>query len=92
MNMHTFLVGFDPKPRLGSLDLLSGIGPQEVQSNLFGAATGPTQITGAGEKVGKVEPPMLDLCVMNPPFTRSVGGTYFLGTFRRSSGQSCKTV
>lgn len=79
MNFHTFMVGFDPKPRLGSLDLLSGIGAQETQSNLFGAATGPTQITGAGEIVKAVEPPKLDLCVMNPPFTRSVGGNLLFG-------------
>lgn len=64
--------------RLGSLDFISGR-RLEVQSDLQGAVSGPGRITGEGEVSELVELPDLDLCVMNPPFTRSVGGNLLFG-------------
>jgi len=60
---------------LGTLDLLE---EKAVGGTLFGQAE---QVTGRGRK-GKVMVtiPDLDLCVMNPPFTRSVGGNLLFGS------------
>ena len=60
---------------LGTLDLLE---EKVVGGTLFGQAE---QVTGRGKK-GKVmvSIPDLDLCVMNPPFTRSVGGNLLFGS------------
>jgi hypothetical protein len=83
MNLRTMTLGFDPNPRLGSLDFLGG--PQaEVQADLFGGTGGPEQVTGAGTRTAEVTIPDLDLCVMNPPFTRSVGGNLLFGNLPRA--------
>ena len=60
---------------LGTLDLLE---ERAVGGTLFGLSE---QITGKGRKRGlSVGIPDLDLCVMNPPFTRSVGGNLLFGS------------
>ena len=66
--------------RLGSIEFLQS--PDVVQVvDLFGAATLVEQTTGkATEEVLKVTLPDLDLCVMNPPFVRSVGGNLLFGS------------
>jgi hypothetical protein len=66
---------------LGSLELMSG----ETQAQLWGM----TEIkqVGADEaaELADVPPPELDLIVMNPPFTRSVGGSKLLGSLEDAS-------
>jgi len=79
MHLYTLPLSGSRPVRLGSLDFLSRrhLG---VQADLFGAATGPGRMTGDGEVQEGVEVPPLDLCVMNPPFTRSVGGNLLFGS------------
>ncbi len=58
---------------LGSLEFLQG----EAKVTLYSQ---PQQVTGRGAlptAVVRIDP--LDLCVMNPPFTRSVGGNLLFG-------------
>lgn len=63
---------------LGSLDFIEAK-RKPVQADLLGSTTGPGRVTGSGEIVDRVSVPQLDLCVMNPPFTRSVGGNLLFG-------------
>lgn len=63
---------------LGSLELLHGR-KVAIQADLYGAVTAPTRMTGKGDVAEMLEVPSLDLCVMNPPFTRSVGGNLLFG-------------
>jgi hypothetical protein len=78
MNLRTMPLHAHPQPRLGSLDFIHGR-EAEAEADLFGAVAGPAAVTGAGDRTDRVEIPMLDLCVMNPPFTRSVGGNLLFG-------------
>jgi len=78
MNLYVLSLG-GISSRLGSLDFL----PDRViplQTDLFGALSGPSQVTGQGDVSVSVRIPELDLCVMNPPFTRSVGGNLLFGS------------
>jgi len=77
MNLYTLPIG-GPKDRLGSVELLTGRNVA-VQADLFGAATAPARLTAMGELHDKIDVPQLNLCVMNPPFTRSVGGNLLFG-------------
>ncbi len=66
--------------RLGSLEFLAGRQPS-IQMDLFGSMPGVQQATGDGdEQLFSAPLPDLDLCVMNPPFTRSVGGNLLFGS------------
>ena len=68
--------------RLGSIEFLEDRHVSEY-TDLFGAVkqTEAEQVTGAGsEKLKDVTVPPLDLCIMNPPFTRSVGGNLLFGS------------
>jgi hypothetical protein len=77
MDLMTLPIG-GPKDKLGSLELLTGRNVA-VQADLFGPATAPARLTGMGEVRDKIDVPPLNLCVMNPPFTRSVGGNLLFG-------------
>jgi hypothetical protein len=77
MNLMTLPIG-GPNDKLGSLELLTGRNVS-VQADLFGPASAPAKLTGMGEVHDKIDFPQLDLCVMNPPFTRSVGGNLLFG-------------
>ena len=66
--------------RLGSLDFLSDR-KIPIQTDLFGSSSSGSQVTGEGDKSLTVEIPKLDLCIMNPPFTRSVGGNLLFGSY-----------
>ena len=88
MNLYVMDYGAeDGKAALGSLDFLLG---DEVPVQL---ALSPTQTQGAervsGEGPQGVEAgvtaklPELDLAIMNPPFTRSVGGNLLFGSLPR---------
>jgi len=59
--------------RLGSLELLTGKGTTGM---LFGV---PERVGNSREPIMGL--PDLDLCIMNPPFTRSVGGNLLFGNF-----------
>jgi hypothetical protein len=65
--------------RLGSIDLLKKR-TITVQSDLFGGIQGPERVTGKGDFNENLSLRSLDLCVMNPPFTRSVGGNLLFGS------------
>ena len=66
--------------RLGSIEFLDDQQVTDIQ-DLFGATTAAKQLTGKGhELLTHATIPLLDLCIMNPPFTRSVGGNLLFGS------------
>ncbi len=91
MKLHVMPLGVDgEKTSLGSLDFL---GEDEVavqfslqldNSGTGGVFRGPTRVAGSGERgVAQGETarlPQLNLAIMNPPFTRSVGGNLLFGS------------
>ncbi len=75
---------------LGSLEFLKG---KDIRiRDLFGARVEAKQVGGKKDiELMDVNIPLLDLCVMNPPFTRSVIGNLLFGSFpekERSKMQS----
>jgi hypothetical protein len=79
MNLFSLRLG-GPKHSLGSIEFLKD---RYVTMNLdlFGSGTKTHQVTGKAMKgVSSASVPDLDLCVMNPPFTRSVGGNLLFGS------------
>ncbi|MEW5718356.1 MAG: hypothetical protein AB1817_07020, partial [Chloroflexota bacterium] len=78
MNLHSLPLG-GTDHRLGSIEFLEG-GMVQMPLDLFGSAR-MTRVTGKGdEQLPSAALPQLDLCVMNPPFTRSVGGNLLFGS------------
>lgn len=69
----------DSPIRLGSLELLTDH-EISVQADLSGSITGPDRMTHTERVPRAIRVPELDLCVMNPPFTRSVGGNLLFGS------------
>lgn len=66
-----------PAGRLGSLEFLAG----EAQGALWGDQLGAAVALGDPEEhLDRVLLPELDAVIMNPPFTRSVGGSQLLGS------------
>lgn len=66
---------------LGSIELLQPTTKRLPFNDLFGAVDSTQQITGTNmESIEGIPYPMLDLCVMNPPFVRSVGGNLLFGS------------
>ncbi len=66
--------------RLGSIEFLKDF-QVPISADLFGGSMAPGQVTGAGDvrrQYAHIRD--LDLCVMNPPFTRSVGGNLLFGS------------
>ncbi len=82
MNLHCVPLGeyANREIRLGSVDYLQS-GALQTQLDLMGGGGAEAQtVTGAG-LIGTIAPlPELDICVMNPPFTRSVGGNLLFGS------------
>ncbi len=79
MNLFSLPLG-GPGHRLGSLEFLARR-QQSMQMDLFGAMAETRQTSGGGDADLPFAPlPDLDLCVMNPPFTRSVGGNLLFGS------------
>ena len=79
-NMHLYalpLGGVAPKQFLGSIDFAMGR-TLNVQKTLIGASIGPEEATTARKK--EITVPLLNLCTMNPPFTRSVYNNLLFGT------------
>jgi hypothetical protein len=91
MNMFVMPMGVDSdKKRLGSLDFIER---SQVMTQL---TLDNTQLevrkTGiAGESLAKADVPTLDLCVMNPPFTRSVGGNLLFGSLPKDEREKLQT-
>jgi hypothetical protein len=77
----TFLGG--PPKLLGSLDMRPD-GKLPNQTLLLGTEAAAEQVTLEGEKAAQIVVPELDLAVMNPPFTRSVGGNLLFGSLAKS--------
>jgi hypothetical protein len=79
-------LGVDATPRLGSLDFLASerletqLSLDESQSEIIKVGVASSRATGA-------EVPKLDLCVMNPPFVRSVGGNLLFGSLPDERGR-----
>jgi len=68
------------QPRLGSIEFL-GRSDLPVEVDVFsGASQKITRVAGAGDETSGTQLPKLDLCCMNPPFTRSVGGNLLFGS------------
>jgi hypothetical protein len=74
MNLFSLPLGGD---YLGSIDFLRG--RAVYPKDLFGALVKANQVNAHGEETVRVSLPDLHLCVMNPPFTRSVGGNLLFG-------------
>ncbi len=75
-----------PYNRLGSIDFFINR-KISIKEDLFGFDEEElNQVTGKGDKQRKyISLPKLDLCVMNPPFTRSVGGNLLFGSIEDKS-------
>ena len=79
MNLWSIPMG-GPLISLGSIDFVKGKNVY-VRRDLFGAVRQGKKLSGKGEKEFEyAHLPDLDLCVMNPPFTRSVGGNLLFGS------------
>lgn len=74
------------KNSLGSLEFLER---DLATATLFGMSDElPEQVVGKGKLAkGSAKIPDLDLCVMNPPFTRSVGGNLLFGNLPEKERQ-----
>ena len=86
MNLYVMPLGLDGgTPRLGSLDFIgtnavwTQITLDQSQTEIVRAGADQTQATSA-------RVPELDLCVMNPPFVRSVGGNLLFGSLPDERG------
>ena len=53
-------------------------------------SVGLGRVTGGGEVHENVTVPPLDLCAMNPPFTRSVGGNLLFGNAPKRQRAECR--
>ena len=72
---------------LGSLEFLASE-TASTTPDLFRPSDAPQRVEGKGAgRRGKVSIPDLDLCVMNPPFVRSVGGNLLFGTLPKKERQ-----
>jgi galactitol-specific phosphotransferase system IIB component len=66
-------------PRLGSIDFALDK-DLPVYADLFGGKLAPAKATPGGTLQEHALLPDLNVCVMNPPFTRSVGGNLLFGS------------
>ena len=77
-NMHLYALPLGgPKQNLGSIDFALGR-TLHVQKTLIGASIGPQEATSSKKKA--ISLPLLNICTMNPPFTRSVYGNLLFGS------------
>ena len=76
-NMHLYALPLGGSSlRLGSIDFAMGK-TLHVQKTLIGASIGPEEATTKRKMATTV--PLLHICTMNPPFTRSVYGNLLFG-------------
>ncbi|KPL13092.1 hypothetical protein AMJ85_00355 [candidate division BRC1 bacterium SM23_51] len=79
MRLFTLPLG-GPDHRLGSIEYLRR-NAAEMPQDLFGATEVSRRVTAeCEEEIPLAAVPAIDLCVMNPPFTRSVGGNLLFGS------------
>jgi len=79
MKLFSLLLGGKDK-RLGSIEFIDG-GCTEAQVGLFEQTEAIEQMGGKGKTEKPITTlPDLDLCVMNPPFTRSAGENLLFGS------------
>jgi hypothetical protein len=87
MNLFVMPMGVDHgDPKLGSLDFL---GSPEIRTQMA-LDYSHTETIRAGASfayAAKASVPKLDLCVMNPPFVRSVGGNLLFGSLPDERGR-----
>ncbi|GJL79929.1 MAG: hypothetical protein NPINA01_29180 [Nitrospinaceae bacterium] len=86
MNLYVMPMGLDHSvPRLGSLEFLT---TNEVQTQVALDYSAVESVrTGASSSVAtNAKVPKLNLCVMNPPFVRSVGGNLLFGSLPDERG------
>jgi len=76
------VMGKPETAHLGSLDFLqsSKISPE---SRLIGGAIGVQKVSISEQEAKAEELPKFHICIMNPPFTRSVGGNLLFGSLPR---------
>jgi hypothetical protein len=93
MNLYVMPLGIDDaqktvskKMRLGSLDFLAGA-ELKTQMALDYSHIETIQTSAASAAAVTARLPKLDLCVMNPPFVRSVGGNLLFGSFPDERGR-----
>lgn len=80
MNLFVMPMGAEGRSkRLGSLDFI-GRSSVHTQLSLDNSQTESKQTGIAAEHYTVAEVPTLDLCAMNPPFVRSVGGNLLFGS------------
>ncbi|MCM2481829.1 N-6 DNA methylase [Burkholderia glumae] len=87
MNLYVMPMGMDGNaPRLGSLDFISS---QRLPTQIaIDHSQAEVVKTGAGTShIANAVVPKLDLCVMNPPFVRSVGGNLLFGSLPDERGR-----
>ncbi len=87
MNLYVMPLGIDHgQARLGSLDFLES---SDVKTQMaLDYSHAETIRTGAGSSSAtNARVPKLQLCVMNPPFVRSVGGNLLFGSFPDERGK-----
>ncbi|MHB8627097.1 MAG: DNA methyltransferase family protein [Aggregatilineales bacterium] len=91
MNLFSLPLGGADR-QLGSLEFLSG-NLVQIPLDLSGLfVESPEQVTGSGpEKVKYISVPDLDLCVINPPFVRSVGGNLLFGSVPEADRNKMQT-
>lgn len=78
MNMYVLPLG-GPQHKLGTIEYLVTEAVQ-LGMDMFGSMPMTQQVSGeAVTELPSAPIPQLDLCVMNPPFTRSVGGNLLFG-------------
>ena len=89
MNLFSLPLG-GPDYRLGSLEFLKS---RDLKTrDLFGALVETRAVTGRGEIEDQAaQIPDLDLCVMNPPFTRSVIGNLLFGSLPEKERRQMQT-
>jgi hypothetical protein len=94
MQLYSLPLGKLPNIYLGSIEFLNSSVVQ-TQFDLMGNAptAGPAAaVTGSGMIASQAPLPELDLCVMNPPFVRSVGGNLLFGSLPRDRAEMQKTL
>jgi hypothetical protein len=92
MNLYVMPMGLDHNvPRLGSLDFLEG--PEvRTQFSLDDTQLDTVRTGAAKSAYTNAKVPTLHLCVMNPPFVRSVGGNLLFGSLPDERGQLQKEL
>lgn len=85
-NLYSLPLG-GPNRALGSIEFLKSR-EAPIAFDLFGAQTSIGQVTAMGDVRSSAVLPDLDVCVMNPPFTRSVGGNLLFGSLPETERRS----